>query len=264
MGAVVGGRRGRVVLMAVVGLVGWWAYTRAGGSAGPMGQFLQGPALLIVGGGTLVALVVSYPVRQLWDAVRAVRLAVTTPPQAPDDLVPLFAEWAARAKRSGIMAVEREVRRVPDPFLSRALALVVSGVDATVMRQTLEIDHRVTLEREEAQAQVLESAGGYAPTLGIIAAVLGLMQAMQDLSSPAQVGTGIAAAFVATLYGLGAANLLCLPLATRLRTHARLHALRREFTIDGVLALHAGLHPRLLEERLTGYVSPANREMEVA
>jgi chemotaxis protein MotA len=245
---------------AVVG----WTYLRLGGSAQGGAEFIQWPALVIVGGGTALALLVSYPVRLLWQSARAVRRAFTEPPIAPDDLIPVFAEWASRAKRSGIMAVEREVRRVDDPFLSRALALAVSGVEAIVVRQTLEVDHHVSVERDEEHAQVLESAGGYAPTLGIIAAVLGLMRAMQDLSSPTQVGAGIAAAFVATLYGLGAANLVFLPLATRLRTYARQHALRREFTIDGVLALHGGLHPRLMEERLTGYVTPSRREADVA
>jgi chemotaxis protein MotA len=242
----------------------WWLYGRLGGHTAGLAAFVQWPSLAIVGGGTTLALLLSYPVRLLWASARAVHRAFSEPPQAPDDLVPVFAEWASRAKRAGIMAIEREIRRAADPFLARALTLAVSGVDAIVVRQTLEVDHRVSLERDEEYAQVLESAGGYAPTLGIIAAVLGLMRAMQDLSSPAQVGTGIAAAFVATLYGLGAANLMFLPLATRLRTYARQHALRREFTIDGVLALHAGLHPRLMEERLTGYVTPANRDAEVA
>jgi chemotaxis protein MotA len=257
-------RLGKVLVWAAGAAVLWWAYVRLGGGAQGLGQFIQWPALVIVGGGTALALVVSYPARLLWQSARAVQRAFSEPPKAPDDLIPVFAEWASRAKRSGIMAVEREVRRVEDPFLSRALALTVSGVEGTVVRQTLEVDHHVSVERDEEHAQVLESAGGYAPTLGIIAAVLGLMRAMQDLSSPAQVGTGIAAAFVATLYGLGAANLVFLPLATRLRTYARQHALRREFTIDGVLALHAGLHPRLMEERLTGYVTPSRREVDVA
>lgn len=257
-------RLGKLIVWSAGAAAIWWTYRRLGGSTQGLAQFVQWPALVIVGGGTALALLVSYPVRLLWQSARAVHLAFKEPPKAPDDLIPVFAEWASRAKRSGMMAVEREVRRVDDPFLARGLTLVVSGVDSTVVRQSLEVDHHVSVERDEEHAQVLESAGGYAPTLGIIAAVLGLMRAMQDLSSPAQVGTGIAAAFVATLYGLGAANLIFLPLATRLRTYARQHALRREFTIDGILALHGGLHPRLVEERLTGYITPATRATEVA
>jgi chemotaxis protein MotA len=257
-------RLAKLALWSTALAILWWLYGRLGGSTEGLADFVQWPALVIVGGGTILALVVSYPLRLLWDAVRAVHAAFAEPPTAPDDLIPVFAAWAAHAKRSGIMAIEREIRRVGDPFLARALTLAVSGVDAGVVRHTLDVDHRVSIERDEERAQVLESAGGYAPTLGIIAAVLGLMRAMQDLSSPEQVGAGIASAFVATLYGLAAANLVLLPLATRLRTHARLHALRREFAIDGVLALHGGLHPRLVEERLHGYLTPANREADVA
>lgn len=257
------GRRPGRWRIALVLALGAWAIYRWHGVIGASGLF-QWKALLIVGGGTMLALVVSFPMRLLLDATGAVVRAWADPPPSPESLVPVFAEWASRAKRSGIMAVEREIRLTTDAFLARALTLAVSGADASVVRQALEVDHRVSVERDEELAQVLESAGGYAPTLGIIAAVLGLVRAMQDLSSPAAVGAGIAAAFVATLYGLGAANLLFLPLAARLRTQSRQHALRREFTIDGVMALHAGLHPRLVEDRLTGYVSPAARDAEVA
>lgn len=257
------GKRSRLVPWSLALAVLAWAIYRWGGPLRATG-LIQWKALAIVGGGTAVALLVSFPMQLLGQTARAVYRAWTTPPEAPDRLVPVFAEWASRAKRSGIMAVEREIRLTTDTFLARALALAVSGADAGVVRQTLEVDHRVSVEREEEFAQVLESAGGYAPTLGIIAAVLGLVRAMQDLSSPAAVGAGIAAAFVATLYGLGAANLLFLPLAARLRTQARQHALRREFTIDGVMALHGGLHPRLVEDRLNGYVTPAGRDADVA
>jgi len=252
---------GRWALWITLGAGAWWASRRWGTAAAGLWQW---QAAAIVGGGTLCALVVSYPMGLLRDALRTAARAWRELPETPEALIPQFAEWASRAKRAGIMSVERDVARVDDPFLARSLALMVAGLDASVVRQTLEVDHRVLLEREEEQAQVLESAGGYAPTLGIIAAVLGLMRAMNDLSSPAQVGAGIASAFVATLYGLGAANLVFLPLATRVRAWSRRHALRREFTIDGVLALHGGLHPRLMEERLTGYISPGGRDVEVA
>lgn len=251
------------VRWTLTGLVLTWAVYRWGGPINRAG-LIQWKALSIVGGGTTLALMVSFPMRLLAGSARAVYRAWTEPPEAPDKLVAVFAEWASRAKRSGIMAVEREIRKTSDVFLARALTLGVSGADAAIVRQTLDVDHRVSVEREEEFAQVLEAAGGYAPTLGVIAAVLGLMRAMQDLSSPQHVGAGIAAAFVATLYGLGAANLVFLPLAARLRTQARQHALKREFTIDGVMALHGGLHPRLVEDRLNGYVTPAGRDAEVA
>lgn len=234
-----------------LGLVAW-AHVHAGGD---VAMFFQGAALVVVLGGTTAALVVSYPISSLWQTLRAVARALAGPPESPEPLVPVFAEWASRVRRKGIMSVDLDLISPGDPFLARALSLTTSGVDAAVIRQTLEIDHRVATERDEDQAEVLESAGGYAPTLGIVAAVLGLMRAMEQMSTPDQMGAGIAAAFVATIYGLGMANLVFLPLATRLRTYARLHALRREFAIEGVLALHAGMHPRIVEDRLNGYMA---------
>jgi chemotaxis protein MotA len=123
------------------------------------------------------------------------------------------------------------------------------------VREALEIDARVAAESDEEHAQVLEAAAGYAPTLGIVGAVLGLMRVMQHFAEADAVGTGIAAAFVATIFGVCAANLVFLPLATRLRVHARQQALRRELIINGVLALRDGASPGVLEERLAGYLT---------
>jgi chemotaxis protein MotA len=134
--------------------------------------------------------------------------------------------------------------------------MLMTGVSGDVVTEALQIDARVCAERDEEEAQVFEAAAGYAPTLGIIGAVLGLMHTMQSMSAPALVGTGIAAAFVATIYGIGSANLIFLPLATRLRARARVDGLRRELIIDGVAALRERLHPRLMEERLSGYLDP--------
>lgn len=230
-----------------------WAHVSGGGR---LGMLLQLPAALVVIGGTGAALLVSFPGRTLWRAVKGVVEALTRRPASPEDLAPTFTEFAYKVRQKGLMAIEDDIPLTRDPFLARALALAVTGMPADVVKQALEIDARVCAERDEERAQVLESAAGYAPTLGIIGAVLGLMHVMQQMSSPAEVGNGIAAAFVATLYGIGVANLVFLPLATRLRARARLDGLRRELTIDGVEALRDRLHPRLMEERLLGYLDP--------
>jgi chemotaxis protein MotA len=153
------------------------------------------------------------------------------------------------------VAVEREVARMRDPFLARAVSLTATGLPVPVVREALETDSRVLAEHEDERAQVLEAAAGYAPTLGIVGAVLGLMRVMQQFSAPAGIGDGIAAAFVATVFGVGSANLLFLPLATRLRARARQDALRRALVIDGVIALRDGSSPGVLEERLAGYLT---------
>ena len=228
-----------------------YAHTSLGGD---LNVFLQAEAIAVVVGGTLAALLVSFPTRALGSATTGLVDLLTRRQPRLDSLVPAFIGYARKVRRQGLMAVERDAERERDGFLSRALTLSASGMPADVVREALDLEARVCAEREEERAQVFEAAAGYAPTLGIVGAVLGLMNVMRQFSS-ATVGDGIAAAFVATVYGIGIANLLFLPLATRLRARARVDALRRDLVIDGVLALREGASPGVLEERLAGYLN---------
>lgn len=250
-------------LVLGTGAVGW-AHVSMGGS---IGMFLQPEALAIVFGGTAAALLVSFPGAALRGAASGVHELFTKRPAPLESLVPMFIHFARKARKQGIAAVEHDIDGTEDAFLARALSLSLTGLPAQVVREALEIDARVLAEREEERAQVLEAAAGYAPTLGIVGAVLGLMRVMQQFSSSAGLGTGIAAAFVATIFGVGAANIIFLPLATRLRARARQSQLRRELVIDGVLAIRDGASPGVLEERLAGYLTltrPAAYHQEVA
>ena len=241
-----------VLGLALGALVVGWAHVSMGGD---LGVFIQPEALAVVFGGTAAALLVSFPASALRGAIVGV-LDLTRPHAVPlEALVPAFIGYARKARRHGLVAVEREIGANDDAFLARALSLSVTGLPAQVVREALEIDTRVLAEREEERAQVLEAAAGYAPTLGIVGAVLGLMRVMQHFAATSGLGTGIAAAFVATVFGVGAANLVFLPLATRLRARARQDVLRRELVIDGVLALRDGASPGVLEERLAGYLN---------
>lgn len=241
-----------------------WAHASMGGD---LGLFLQPEAIVVVFGGTLAALMVSFPAAAIGGAAAGVRDLMRRRPVRLEALVPAFIAYARKAKKHGLASVERDIESAQDPFLSRALSLSILGLPPQVVREALDIDARVLAEREEERAQVLEAAAGYAPTLGIVGAVLGLMRVMQHFSAADAIGTGIAAAFVATIFGVGAANLVFLPLATRLRARARQDALRRELVIDGVMALRDGASPGVLEERLAGYLTlgrPASPWAEVA
>lgn len=239
---------GLVLGAAVVG----WAHVSMGGS---IETFLQPEALVIVFGGTAAALLVSFPGGALRGAWAGINDLLYRRPVPLEAMVPAFIGLARKARKHGLAAVERDIDGTQDAFLARALSLSIAGLPAQVVREALEIDARVLAEREEERAQVLEAAAGYAPTLGIVGAVLGLMRVMQHLSSSASLGTGIAAAFVATIFGVGAANLVFLPLATRLRARARQEQLRRALVVDGVLAIRDGASPGVLEERLAGYLT---------
>jgi chemotaxis protein MotA len=146
--------------------------------------------------------------------------------------------------------LEDELPSVSDPFLRKGLALAVDGVQPHAIRDILELENASRQEEDEAPARVYEAAAGYAPTLGILGAVLGLIQVMQHLSDPSKLGEGIAVAFVATVYGVGVANLLLLPIATKLRTKSQFEAKRREILVEGILGITEGLNPRTLRERL--------------
>ena len=237
-----------------IGVVGW-AHVSMGGD---LGMFLQPEAVAVVFGGTLAALLISFPGETLRAAAAGVGALGRVQSAPLELLVPAFMHYARTARRQGLPAVELEAEQSRDAYLVRALTLSASGLPIDVVRETLEIEARVAAERDEESAQVLEAAAGYAPTLGIVGAVLGLMRVMQHFgANGAGVGSGIAAAFVATIYGVGAANLIFLPLATRLRSRARTEALRRELMIHGVLALREGASPGVVEERLSGYLKPA-------
>jgi chemotaxis protein MotA len=248
-------------LLVGIGLVGW-AHVSLGGD---LRMFAQPEALAVVFGGTLAALLVSFPADVLRAALADVVTLAGRGPAPLELLVPAFMKYARTARRQGLPAVEQDAAQATDAFLVRALTLSAAGLPMDEVRETLEIEARVFADAAEVRAQVLEAAAGYAPTLGIVGAVLGLMRVMQQFSATDAVGAGIAAAFVATIYGVGAANLIFLPLATRLRAHARVESLRRELVINGVLALRDGATPGVVEERLSGYLRPARAALsEVA
>jgi chemotaxis protein MotA len=211
---------------------------------------LQPTAAVIVLSGTLLAVVVSFPRSLLARTARALAAAFRRPPESDTALLARMADYASRARARGPLSLEQELEAHHDPFLIRALSLVVGGVPATDVRHTLKTFSEVREEADAECALVLEAAGGYAPTLGILGAVLGLIQAMDHLTSPADGGPGIAVAFVATVYGVGAANLVFLPLATRLRSLARRAALNREVVIEGAVAIQQGIHPTLVDGHL--------------
>jgi chemotaxis protein MotA len=220
-------------------------------------MLLQPAAGLIVFGGTFAALLLSFRVSALRRSFRVASAGFRLPESATHVIVTLT-HCAARARRHGTMALEQDLPAIEDPFLARGLGLVVDGLTAPQVRQTLEIEHRARSQSDEELAQVFESAAGYAPTLGILGAVLGLIQVMENLGAPSQLGAGIAQAFVATVYGVGSANLVFVPLATRTRALADAAERRRELMMEGIAALQEALPPRMVEQRLVGFLRRTN------
>lgn len=220
----------------------------------PTSALWQPTAALVVFGGTLAAVFISYPAALVRRTVNAVRDAFVTSEQPTEAVLQEILHYSQIARRKGLIALEPEIDRVTEPFLRAALSLAVDGTSAKVARQVLEVESDARRERAEAPAEVLETAAGYSPTLGILGAVLGLIHVMQSLSEPSKLGSGIAVAFVATVYGVGAANLFLLPLATKLRGVARRDAINRELVIEGMNAVQEGLNPRVIEQKLRGFL----------
>lgn len=220
---------------------------------GHVGSILQATAAMIVFGGTFGAVMVANPKK---DFVRGLKLLGMAFKERHADLGALtrqLVDFASVARRDGVLALEGRLAEVDDPFLRRALQFVVDGVDASVTRSTLEAAIDADFEENVVGAKVWESAGGFAPTVGILGAVLGLIHVMENLNDPTKLGGGIATAFVATVYGVGSANLLFLPWANKIKRKLALEKERKTVICEGVLSIQEGLNPRVLEERLRAF-----------
>lgn len=222
---------------------------------GHLGSLLQGAAAVIVFGGTLGAVLLSFSMRDVREAWTSLRHVFVDDLEPPASLLDAMGGLAIKARKAGILSLEDELDGIADPFLRRGLRLAVDGTNPTTLRHMLEAENDAHAEREEAPARVYEAAGGYAPTVGILGAVLGLINVMENLAEPSKLGAGIAVAFVATVYGVGSANLILLPIAAKLRARASRRARRRDLITEGVLAIQEGQNPRLIDQKLRGLLA---------
>jgi chemotaxis protein MotA len=222
---------------------------------GKVGQMLQPTAALVVFGGTFGAVLVQFPfsvVLQAAGQLKEVLVGVTDPAsQLIDDLM----RYAQRARRNGLVSLDAELDFIADPFLRRAMTLAVDGAHSAELRQTMELEMDREADTEELIPKVFEAAGGFAPTIGIIGAVIGLIQVMQRLQNINEVGRGIAVAFVATIYGVGSANIFFLPFAGRVKIAMRRRQVLRELIVDGVTSIVDRANPRVLETKLAIYLN---------
>lgn len=221
---------------------------------GHPGSLMQITAALIVFGGTFGAVMVTFPKRDFLYGLKLGRHAFVDKKADLGGLVTQIVELAGTARRDGLLALESRLGNLEDPFLRKAVQFLVDGVDARVARETLEAEIDSEYAAGNAGLKIFEAAGGYAPTIGIVGAVLGLIHVMENLDDPSKLGGGIAVAFVATVYGVGAANILFLPMAAKIKRKIGLEKERKQLIAEGVLSIHEGLNPRVLEEKLKAYV----------
>jgi chemotaxis protein MotA len=216
-------------------------------------DMVQGTAAMIVLGGTFGAVLVTTPLPIFIRALKALRSIFFEPPNSASRTLEELIRYSAEARKNGIVSLESAAAAIPDPFFRKALSLAVDGTDLQEIRKMMEIDIDLTEQAADAEARVWEAAGGYSPTVGIIGAVMGLIQVMKHLEDIKEVGHGIAVAFVATVYGVGSANIFFLPAASKLRARMREAGVLKEMILEGVTGIVEGLNPTLIRMKLESF-----------
>jgi chemotaxis protein MotA len=222
---------------------------------GKVAQVVQPTAALIVFGGTLGAIMVQFPFGVVVTAFRSLATIFFEPKNDPQGVIREIVAIAHKARKEGIVSLDNDLDQITDPFLRKSLMLAVDGTEPGELRKMMELEMERQGEHEENSPKVFESAGAFSPTIGIIGAVLGLIQVMQHLDDINEVGRGIAVAFVATLYGVGAANLIFIPSAGKLKIRIREEQVVREMMLEGVISILEGMNPRMIENKLVSYLA---------
>lgn len=226
------------------------------------GQFFEGgsldtllnfPAFLIVFFGTLGAVLLQTPHTTLRQALRMLPWLLRTPAMPVDEGISKIVRWSNSARKEGLLGLEQVIDSEDDEFARKGLSLLVDGSDPDSIRGAMQVELDMLAQHQLQAARVFEAMGGYSPTLGILGAVIGLIHVMGNLTDPAKLGEGIAVAFVATVYGVGFANLLFLPVANRLRAQVTVQLHYREMLIEGIIAIAEGENPRVIENKLAGF-----------
>ena len=221
---------------------------------GHVGSLSQPTALLIVLGGTMGAVMLQSPYATFIRGVKMVRWVWYPPVVDHQQLIKQVASWSQVSRREGLLALENLMNQLKDDFARKGLQLLVDGAEPERLREVLEVEINTYEQELRLSARIWEAAGGYSPTIGILGAVLGLIHVMENLSEPSKLGAGIAVAFVATIYGVGLANLVFLPMANKLKAHIARLVVRREMIVDGLVGIANGDNPRIIESRLQGYI----------
>jgi chemotaxis protein MotA len=226
---------------------------------GKLVQILQPTAALIVFGGTLGAVMLQFPLRVVFAAFRRLGRVFFDRSADPQVLIAEIVKHAHKARKDGIVSLDSDLESVSDPFMRKSLMLAVDGTEPQEIRKLMELELDNQAEHEGHLWKVFESAGGFSPTIGIIGAVLGLIQVMQHLDDIGEVGRGIAVAFVATIYGVGAANLFFLPVAGKIKLRVRQEEVRCEMILEGVISIVEGMNPRMIETKLLAFFSESHQ-----
>jgi len=226
---------------------------------GHVSSIVQLTAAVIVIGGTVGAVMVNYPMAIFLKALANSKMIFFNVHVDSRAMIAQIVQLATLSRKQGLLALEDKLKTLTDPFLKKGLQLVIDGTEAKAIREILEIEVEQFEDENNLSGKVYESLGGFAPTIGILGAVLGLIHVMENLADPSKLGSGIAVAFVATIYGVGSANLLFLPMGGKIKLKTRELVLARQLIIEGLVSLAQAENPKMIEEKLSGYLPESQR-----
>ena len=247
------------IILALVGIIGGMMI-----EGGSIMEIVKPTAFMIVVGGTAGACMLQFPLRIFLAALKDLIKVFLHKGHDGEAILQQIVGFANIARKSGIVALDGELKSVHDPFLKQALMLAVDGTESSEVRKIMELELENRSSIDEKIPAVFEAAGGYSPTVGIIGAVLGLIQVMKNLSDIDEVGRGIATAFVATIYGVAVANLICLPAASKLKFRHHEHTMIQQMMLEGVISILEGMNPRMIETKLRTFLYDSKPNTESA
>jgi chemotaxis protein MotA len=246
-----------VDILSVLGVILGFAAILGGNylEGGHIDSLFNGPAALIVIGGTFAAILLQTPFNMLKRGLVMLKWVFIPPYISIDDGIEKVISWSMRARKEGLLGLESAVEKEEEAFAGKGLQLLVDGAEPEVIRNVLELDLISNERHDLSSAKMYDGMGGYSPTIGIIGAVMGLIHVMSNLADPASLGSGIATAFVATIYGVAFANLLFFPVGSKLKSVVQRQSLYREMLIEGLVAISEGENPRSIELKLRGFIT---------
>lgn len=226
---------------------------------GGIGPFIDVPSLLIVVGGTIGAGLINFPLGHMISAVGVAKHAVLFKPDSPQERIAMMVEFSNKARREGVLSLESELERVDDKFMTTGLQLVVDGQETSALNEILRTEIDFLMDRHKTGADIFITLAAFAPALGLIGTLIGLVQMLQSMDDPSSIGPAMAVALLTTFYGAVLANLIFTPIAGKLKTRSSEEVLLRELTLEGIVAIANGDNPRLVEQKLQAFLAPKLR-----
>ncbi len=227
---------------------------------GGLALFIDIPSLMIVLGGTLGATMINYPIKDMIAAARAVKNVFQSKPTPLNDIVIQFVGFASKARREGILALDEDTGAIEDEFLRKGIQLSVDGLEPAAIKEIMDTEIDFLKERHQLSAEIFTTMGSFAPALGMIGTLIGLVQMLQSMDNPSAIGPAMSVALLTTFYGAIMSNLICMPMAGKLRTRSKEETLKKELIIEGVVGMTRGDNPRVLEQKLLVFMAPKERE----